>query len=281
MTDFQVNNFMLVVSNDSFIVGLLTGYSVSNKFALKRMNSDSSLSNDTVNSKCKSIIIDLRLLDSSLIKIHLGLLQNIHKKYRIPICALDSHGANSSHPIPTWIDEYINQSFVEKLDSYINKNIINLSSAYSEKRQINRRLSADRRALPTLLNSVSDTQNKGNSKQFFKGLERNAIGDFEIDYSCRTVFLKGKDLELTCKEFNLFILLAEDFEQVCTTEKIIKHLWPNTQRANKSDLYQYMHLLRKKVEQFPDNTHWIQTIKGVGYKLQTGEYTPCGADSLV
>ena len=67
--------------------------------------------------------------------------------------------------------------------------------------------------------------------------------------------------------FKLFKLLAEDPERVCTTEKLITSLWPNRGRANKSDLYQYMHLLRKKIEKDPDNPLWIKTIKGAGYKL--------------
>ena len=67
------------------------------------------------------------------------------------------------------------------------------------------------------------------------------------------------------------MLLAEVHDHVCTTEEIITQLWPNTSRANKSDLYQYMHLLRRKIEEDTDNPRWILTIKGVGYCLNTKE----------
>lgn len=77
------------------------------------------------------------------------------------------------------------------------------------------------------------------------------------------------DLELTAKEFKLFMLLVQVSEQVWSTEKIIAQIWPNTHRANKSDLYQYMHLLRKKIERDPDHPQWILTVKGVGYRLNT------------
>jgi len=47
------------------------------------------------------------------------------------------------------------------------------------------------------------------------------------------------------------------------TDEIIKHLWPENNRATKSDLYQYMHLLRKKIEKDPNNPQWIMTVKGL------------------
>lgn len=51
------------------------------------------------------------------------------------------------------------------------------------------------------------------------------------------------------------------------SDEIINHVWPENNRVTKSDLYQYMHLLRKKVEIDPNNPQWILTVKGFGYKL--------------
>ena len=93
--------------------------------------------------------------------------------------------------------------------------------------------------------------------------ESDVLGVFSIDKNSKAVFFKGKNLGLTGKEFKLFNLLANYPKRVCSTESIIEHLWPNRERANKSDLYQYMHLLRRKVEENPDDPHWIVTIKGV------------------
>lgn len=50
-------------------------------------------------------------------------------------------------------------------------------------------------------------------------------------------------------------------------DEIIDHLWPENNRATKSDLYQYMYLLRKKIEIDTNNPQWIITVKGFGYKL--------------
>jgi len=78
-------------------------------------------------------------------------------------------------------------------------------------------------------------------------------------------------LNLTRKEFELFELLAKDIDRVFMTDEIINHLWPDNNRATKSDLYQYMHLLRKKIENDPNNPQWILTVKGFGYKLNMAE----------
>ena len=34
-----------------------------------------------------------------------------------------------------------------------------------------------------------------------------------------------------------------------------------------TSVYQYMHLLRKKIEKDPNSPQWIMNVKGFGYKL--------------
>ena len=93
------------------------------------------------------------------------------------------------------------------------------------------------------------------------------VEPFQIDQRSKSVLFNGKLLNLTRKEFELFELLAKDIDRVFMTDEIINHLWPENNRATKSDLYQYMHLLRKKIENDPNNPQWILTVKGFGYKL--------------
>jgi DNA-binding response OmpR family regulator len=88
-----------------------------------------------------------------------------------------------------------------------------------------------------------------------------------IDQRNKCVYLRGKKVDLTRKEFELFELLASDPDRIFMAEEIINHVWPDNNRATKSDLYQYMHLLRKKIEKDPNNPQFIATVKGFGYKL--------------
>lgn len=267
MQYFQPDNNMLIISNDSFIVGLLTGYCIANHFTLKCMSHSKPLYCNGDNPKFKLIFIDLREMPSSLIEDHLESLKNIHIQYSIPICAIHNRNRMPLYMMQPWVNYYKDETFIEKLDDYINKYIIDFTHVFDKRKNGNRRLGTDRRALLERINSFSSKQLNDAGKSHEREVDLELLGFFEIDRDCQNVYLKGKNLELTAKEFKLFKLLAEDPKHVCTTEKLIAHLWPNRRRANKSDLYQYMHLLRKKVELDPDNPHWIKTIKGVGYKL--------------
>ena len=267
MQYFQGDNSMLIISNDSFIVGLLTGYCVANHFTLKCISHAKPLFCNGDNPKFKLIIIDLRELTSSLVEEHLASLNNIHNQYSIPICAIHNRNKIPLYLMLPWVNYYKDETFIEKLDDYINKYIIDFTHVFDEQRNYNRRSGTDRRTLLGTINSFSSKQLNGDVRLHNPEVDLELLGRFEIDRECQYVYLQGKNLELTAKEFKLFELLAQDPERVCTTEKLITHLWPNRRRANKSDLYQYMHLLRKKVELDPDNPHWIVTIKGIGYKL--------------
>ena len=90
------------------------------------------------------------------------------------------------------------------------------------------------------------------------------------------IFCELPKIDLTPKEFELVVLLSTDVNRIFMADEIIKHLWPENNRATKSDLYQYMHLLRKKIEKDPNNPQWIVTVKGFGYKLNIGDDTEFG-----
>ena len=276
----QASNRILIISNDSFIIGLLTGYCAANKFTLKCVSYSEPLHVQGIYPEYKVVIIDLRHLPTLLTDANLALLKICNNQYHIPICAISAPGTVPISLMKPWIDYYSDYTFIDKLDSYIHKYVTDFIHILNERRTSERRVgerrnvNADRRRatldrrLPLdTVDSFSAKPSNASMGALNLSTDHESLGVFDIDMNTHIVYLKGKDLKLTGKEFKLFTLLAEDIERVCSTERIIKHLWPNRLRANKSDLYQYMHLLRKKVELDPDDPHWILTIKGVGYKL--------------
>ena len=88
-----------------------------------------------------------------------------------------------------------------------------------------------------------------------------------IDKNNKCLFLNGIEVSLTPKEFELMEFLLSDINRVFMNSEIINHLWPESVRASKSDLYQYMHLLRKKLEKDSNNPRIIKTVRGFGYKI--------------
>lgn len=88
-----------------------------------------------------------------------------------------------------------------------------------------------------------------------------------IDDRKKLVFLEGREIHLTPKEYSLFTLLASNTDRVLAHEEIIKHIWPAAKRASVLDLQQFIHLLRKKVEVDPKRPKLIVTVHGFGYQL--------------
>jgi DNA-binding response OmpR family regulator len=267
MPFFQPDNNILIISNDTFIIGLLTGYCVANNFTLKSISRSNPLYRNSDYPKFKLIIIDLRELTPPLIENHLASLKNIHNQNSTPICAIHDRNKLPPNLLLPWVHYYKDENFIEKIDVYINKYIVNFTHVLEERRNHDRRLATDRRTLVETIDSLPSKQPDGTDRLLNPDVAIESVGLFKIDRDCQNVYLQEKNLELSTKEFKLFKLLADNPKRVCTTEKLIKNLWSNRGRANKSDLYQYMHLLRKKVEVDPDNPQWIITIKGVGYKL--------------
>ena len=92
-------------------------------------------------------------------------------------------------------------------------------------------------------------------------------GPIEIDDRAKRVHVDGKPVALSPKEYELLKLLARDPGRVFSTEEIIARLWSNSQRANASDVKQYIHLLRNKIKRQGPVAGRIENVKGFGYTL--------------
>jgi DNA-binding response OmpR family regulator len=168
----------------------------------------------------------------------------------------------------SWVDTVLDNPLnFNQMDRYLKNKFRTHERFIAERRNNERRAASDRRSVinnkqSTIHHSEPLVNNSGcNHKNSF------VLGPFYIDHRAKSVLINGKVVELTRKEFDLFELLASDVERVFLADEIIDYLWPINDRATKSDLYQYMHLLRKKIEEDPNNPQWILTIKGFGYKL--------------
>ncbi|QHJ10543.1 DNA-binding response regulator MtrA [Paraglaciecola mesophila] len=273
MTHSQAQQGMLVISDDNFLIGVLTGLSVANHFSFRSVSLNDPLSLDLVSRVCKVVLIDLRTIRAELLASHVEVLHRINHVYKIPVCAvLNQCNSKLTDRLP-WIEYFTDVDLIAKLDSYLPQISVNHSTLRDERRHKERRSAIDRRGISAILGLERSHHTAQVLKDFLPDEEMSfVLGPFVIDNNSRTVHCHGKNIMLTAKEFKLFTILAQVHDHVCSTEKIIENLWPDTRRANKSDLYQYMHLLRKKVEVDPDNPRWILTVKGVGYRLNTNTF---------
>jgi len=260
----QYTHSILLISNDNYIIGLIKGYSIANNIGFNQLSSDKVLQLEDFSSTIQIIIFDTHKLNLPLLRSNLKLLRQINHLFKTPICAIATNKDDKLIYTETWIDDIFNEPIIDHLHYYFQTNFGKDCSQHSNRRNTNRRMQQDRRI--EITNSLPSTQILLPLLPLKTDIQYD-IGPFDIDSNSKTVSLMDKDLRLTSKEFKLFCFLATDIEHVFSAEEIIQHLWPQEYRANKSDLYQYMHLLRKKVESNPDKPIWILTIKGAGYRL--------------
>jgi DNA-binding response OmpR family regulator len=93
------------------------------------------------------------------------------------------------------------------------------------------------------------------------------VGDIHIDDRSKTVTVGDLSLSLSPKEYKLLRLLASEPGRVFSSDEIIAHLWPDSDRAAANDVKQYIHLLRNKLYRSADVGNPIENIKGFGYRL--------------
>lgn len=94
------------------------------------------------------------------------------------------------------------------------------------------------------------------------------VQDVTIDLTSREVMHAGKLLSLTLKEYAILEYLMRNAGQVVTREQLIEHCWDFAYDAFSNITDVYIKQLRKKL----GNSHetYIKTIRGVGYRFETG-----------
>jgi DNA-binding response OmpR family regulator len=99
--------------------------------------------------------------------------------------------------------------------------------------------------------------------------EQNALEfpGLRIDLFGRQVFAGEELVELTAKEFDVLSLLASHPGRVYGREQIMRHLWNGEffGEARAADVH--IQHIRKKIEPDSKNPHYIQTVRGAGYKF--------------
>ncbi|MGN0612660.1 MAG: response regulator transcription factor [Porcipelethomonas sp.] len=92
-------------------------------------------------------------------------------------------------------------------------------------------------------------------------------GDLVINRADKTVFRDGKKLEMTAKETELLILLAENSGKPLTKEYLFNSVWGSDSFSEPQTLTVHIKWLREKIEKNPKKPERILTVWGKGYKF--------------
>jgi two-component system response regulator RegX3 len=93
-------------------------------------------------------------------------------------------------------------------------------------------------------------------------------GELRLDSDRHVVSLSGNPLTLPLKEFELLELLMENVNRVLTRGQIIDRVWGSNYFGDTKTLDVHIKRLRSKVEEDPARPKYIQTVRGLGYKLE-------------
>ena len=95
------------------------------------------------------------------------------------------------------------------------------------------------------------------------------VGDVRVDPERHEVVIRGADVRLPLKEFELLALLLENAGRVLTRETLIDRVWGADYVGDTKTLDVHIKRLRSKVELDPANPSRIVTIRGLGYKYES------------
>ena len=97
--------------------------------------------------------------------------------------------------------------------------------------------------------------------------EQLRFGDLTLDLNTRRAIRKGREFDLTMKEYELLKYLMSHPREVVTREQILENVWGYDFMGASNVIEVYIRYLRLKIED-EGQKRLIQTVRGVGYVLR-------------
>ena len=94
---------------------------------------------------------------------------------------------------------------------------------------------------------------------------RIQAGDMTIERDNRRVYIEGREINLTAKEFDVLELLATHPNQVYSREKLLTMVWGADYPGDARTVDVHIRRLREKVETNSSEPKYVHTKWGVGY----------------
>lgn len=93
-------------------------------------------------------------------------------------------------------------------------------------------------------------------------------GDLKLDCESRRLFVQGREINLTAKEFDLLDLLVMNPNKVYSRENLLNLVWGYEYPGDVRTVDVHVRRLREKIEPNPSEPKYVHTKWGVGYFYQ-------------
>jgi two-component system alkaline phosphatase synthesis response regulator PhoP len=94
------------------------------------------------------------------------------------------------------------------------------------------------------------------------------IGDIEIQLSNYVVMVRGKEVHFPKKEFEVLVFLARHPDRVVSRERLLNEVWGHDVYVVDRTVDVHVRKIREKLG---SSAHFIETVKGVGYRFRREE----------
>ena len=94
------------------------------------------------------------------------------------------------------------------------------------------------------------------------------IRGLEILKDSRQVFINGIEVNLAQKEFDLLLYMAQNPNKVFSREDLFEEIWGLDSLGDNATVTVHVRRVREKIEPFPSDPQYIETVWGAGYRLR-------------
>lgn len=109
---------------------------------------------------------------------------------------------------------------------------------------------------------IRRTVRKSEEKEMPRVVEK---GGMRLDCDSRRVYIDGREINLTAKEFEVLELLMKNPGKVYGREKLLQLVWGNDYPGDVRTVDVHIRRLREKIENVPGEPVYVRTKWGVGY----------------
>ena len=93
-----------------------------------------------------------------------------------------------------------------------------------------------------------------------------SAGPFQYNTSTLRFYKNGEEVVLTSKENSLMKLFIDNPNRIFTKDTLYDLVWGNT-IIDENAIMVYINRLRQKIEDDPSSPHYLQTVRGLGYRF--------------
>ncbi len=115
--------------------------------------------------------------------------------------------------------------------------------------------------------AIVNTSEEEQNTELRKSVSVINIGKLQINMTQHSVYKEGKEILLTNTEFKMLYYLASNKGMALSKDQIYNYIWNGEYALDDSNITSHIRRLRVKIEDDPAQPQYIQTVRGIGYRM--------------